>query len=256
MAESTSPAARPAPAAGGHLVVLGSDGSWPGPGGACSGYLVEAAGTALWLDAGTGTFAALQLAADPARLDGAVVSHAHRDHWSDLACYATWARHSGHGPARPLPVLAPAGLAEASGLAADGAFDWRPVADGDQVELGGLALTFSRTDHVPETLAVRLDAGGRSLGYSADTGPAWHPRSLGPPLDLLVCEATFTAGHEGTAGHLSARQAGTVAAEAGARTLAVTHRWPTVDAGAVAAEVAAAFGRGVVQLAPGTVLAW
>lgn len=239
----------------GRVVVLGCDGSWPGPGGACSGYLVSSGGTALWLDAGTGTFAALQLAMDPATLDALVVSHVHRDHWSDLADYVTWARHSGRGPARALRVFGPAGLAGSSGLAEVPELDWQVVADGDRVEVGGLGLGFSRTDHGPETLAVRIDDGARTLGYSADTGPGWHPRSLGP-LDLFVCEATFTSEHEGTAGHLSGRQAGALAAEAGVGTLAVTHRWPTIDAGALADEAAAAFGRAVVQLAPGTVLAW
>ena len=249
----TSPVTEPA---SGRLVVLGCDGSWPGPGGACSGYLVTSGTTALWLDAGTGTFAALQLAVDPASVDGLVLSHGHRDHWSDLADYVTWARHSGRGPSRPLPVYGPATLAGSSGLEGAPELDWHPVADGDQVRIGRLELTFSRTDHGPETLAVRVQDGSRSLGYSADTGPAWHPRSLGPPLDLFVCEATFTSDVEGTAGHLSGRQAGALASEAGVGTLAVTHRWPTVDAGMLADEAAVAFGRAVVQLAPGAVLAW
>ena len=43
------------------LTVLGSSGSYgSGTAGACSGYLVEAGGTSLWLDCGNGTFPHLQ----------------------------------------------------------------------------------------------------------------------------------------------------------------------------------------------------
>ncbi|MCU4185583.1 hypothetical protein K6U06_14540 [Acidiferrimicrobium sp. IK] len=40
--------------------------------------------------------------------------------------------------------------------------------------------------------------------------------SLGPGLDLAPCEATFLSDREGTVQHLSARQAGATAHEAGA----------------------------------------
>src|SRR5207245_2858850 len=81
------------------------------------------------------------------------------------------------------------------------------VADGDAVAVGTMAFTFSRTDHGPETLGMRVDAGGRSLGYSADTGPAWSLEALGPGLDLALCEATLPADPEGPLQHLSPRVA-------------------------------------------------
>ena len=40
--------------AGGTITVLDCDGSYPGPGGAASGYLVEASGVVIWLEAGPG----------------------------------------------------------------------------------------------------------------------------------------------------------------------------------------------------------
>ena len=84
---------------------------------------------------------------------------------------------------------------------------WRDVADGDHIGIGAIEFTFSRTDHGPETLAMRIDAAGRSIGYSADTGPDWALEALGSGLDLALCEATFQREQEGTAQHLSARQA-------------------------------------------------
>ena len=79
------------------LTVLGCDGSWPGPGGAGSGYLVRAAGTSILLDAGPGTFAQLQQHADPGDITAVILTHVHPDHWTDLESFATWA---GFGPGR------------------------------------------------------------------------------------------------------------------------------------------------------------
>ena len=235
------------------LTVLGCDGSHAGPGGAGSGYLVRswASGTALWLDAGPGTFAALQRFTDPLALSAIVLTHSHPDHCVDVEGFITAARWV-YGFARdPVPVFAAPDVAAGLRQEVDGILDWREVGEGDGVEVGDLRLTFSRTDHPPVTLAVRLDGPSGALGYSADTGPAWSMASLGPGLDLALCEATFTSEHEGSVGHMSGRQAGSSAKEAGARRLVITHRWPTVAPATVLAEATDAYGGRVDQAAVG-----
>ncbi len=234
-------AGRPGTALSGlSLLVAGCDGSWTGPGGAGSGYVVTSGGTTLLVDAGPGTFANLQRSVDPAAVDAVVLSHHHPDHWTDLYALATHARY-GLGR-QHVPVYAPAGLAEQAGLADSSALEWHPVTDGDAVAIGALACSFHRTDHTFETLAVRIDGGGRALGYSADTGPGFSLAELGTGLDLLLSEATYTFEHEGTADHMSGRQAGAQARRAGAKRLVITHRWPTIEPGALASEAEAAFG--------------
>jgi ribonuclease BN (tRNA processing enzyme) len=229
--------------------VLGCDGSWTGPDGAGSGYLVRSGGTNLLVDAGPGTFARLQRHLDPGSVDAVFISHHHPDHWTDLYPLATHAQFVLSRPS--IPVFAPAGFGQRAGIRESPAFDWRPVGDGGAAHVGDLDLSFHRTDHSFETLAVRIDGGSRTLGYSADTGPAWSLAELGTGLDLVLCEATYTSEHEGTAGHMSGRQAGSQARVAGARRLVITHRWPTVDAAAVAAEAEMAFGDPVEQAAIG-----
>ncbi len=188
------------------LTVLGCDGSWTGPGGAASGYLVASGATNLLMDAGPGTFARLQQHLDPALLDAVFISHHHPDHWTDLHSLATHARFV--LSRTDLPVYAPADLVERIQLRDSPAFDWRPVSDGGATHVGDLDLHFHRTDHAFETLAVRIDSGDGALGYSADTGPDWSLAELGAGLHLVLCEATYTIEHEGIAGHMSGRQAG------------------------------------------------
>ncbi len=222
------------------LTVLGCCGSYPGPGGACSGYLVRGAGTTIWLDAGSGTLANLQRHVGLTDIDAVVLSHGHPDHWSDVeglrvALTYVVGREG-------LPVFAPAGVRRLLSEDPTPALDWHEVADGGQAEVGGLRLAFSRTEHPIETLAVRVDGDDRSLAYSADTGPGWSFDALGSGIDLALCEATFLRDREGEAVHLSARQAATMARQCGVGRLVLTHLWPTIEPARSKEEAAAAYG--------------
>ncbi len=168
-----------------NLKVLGCDGGYPGPGGAGSGYLVRMAGATVCLDMGPGVLARLQMELPLSGLDAVVVSHEHPDHRADLEALAV-ALHFADPPLR-IPVLAPARIREQMYFRDWDELGWRTVHDGDRVELAGIELQFSRTDHGPETLGLRLQAGGSSLVYSADTGPGWSPDPNWEGCDLFLC---------------------------------------------------------------------
>ena len=224
------------------LTVLGCSGSYPGPAQACSGYLLRCQGTVLWLDAGSGTLANLQRHVSLDGVDGIVLTHEHPDHWSDVEGFAVASHHIHHLP--PVALLAPKGLRTRLMMPVS-AFDWTEVSDGAQKTLGAFSLSFSRTDHPVETLAVRVEGAGRVLGYSADSGPGWSLEALGPGLDVALCEATFLHDQEGLVQHMSARQAGESARRAGAARLVITHQLPTIDRGAARREAEEAFGSAV-----------
>ncbi len=233
------------------LTVLGCSGTYAAPGGACTGYLLTADGTRVWLDCGPGTLGQVQRHVGLDDIDAVVVSHSHPDHWLELPVLRNAVKY---GSGREgLPVYGTAETLEGlEALVRDGiapTFAWTTVDESSTVEVGPMRFTFSRTDHPVETLAVRVaDEDGRSLAYSADTGPDWGFDRFGAPVDLALCEATLPNDMEGAAPHLSGRQAGAMAKAAAVGRLVVTHAWPTHDPKERGAEAAAAFG-GPVEVA-------
>jgi ribonuclease BN (tRNA processing enzyme) len=219
-----------------RLRVLGSSGGYPSPDNPNSGFFVEEGETRIWMDAGTGTFAQLQRIADFTRLTALLLSHVHPDHCADVYPLFVAIRYGVGGGFR-LPLYAPPESREVLShlLLEDGwekfgeGFDVHVVDAGDEIEVGGIRVSFLRTDHPAHTLAMRLESGGRTLCYSADAGPGIDLAPFAQGCDLFVCEANYQEGKVGPPVHLTARQAAETAVRAGARALVLTHVWPTFD---------------------------
>jgi len=216
------------------VTVLGSAGTFPHADNPCSGYLVRTPTTSVWVDTGPGTFGALQEHLPLGELDAIVVSHEHPDHWVELPVIRNAAKYV-LGIDR-LAVYGTAGtraLVEAVvGSPLDPPLAWTTVTDGSTITIGDLAVRFSATDHPVETLAMRFEAGGRVLAYSADTGSDWSFSALDPEgtgFDLALCEATLAAEDADTVQHLTAGQAGTMAESAKVARLALTHLYQGAD---------------------------
>jgi ribonuclease Z len=93
---------------------------------------------------------------------------------------------------------------------------------------------------------------GQRFAFIMDTRLCDAAFALADQADMLVCESTFADTEAALArdyGHLTARQAGRIAAEAGARLLVLTHfsqRYDPADGQRLAGEAASAFGGEVV----------
>lgn len=243
-----------------ELVVLGCGGSGPSPQGPASGYLVRTATTALWLDAGTGTFMALTEWIDPASLDAVVISHLHTDHCADVFGLLHYLAYR-LGTVQGLPLLVPEGAIAkfVAFLGADSDHDFfttlapREVDDADVVEVGDLVIRFARTTHSVPTNAVRIEHAGRSLTYSGDTGAGGGFPALARGAEVVLCEAGLDEPREAAAYpfHLTGAEAGAIAEEAGAGRLILTHLAPTLPAGEVEAAAQAVFAGPVLVAAPG-----
>ncbi len=249
-----------------RLDVLGSSGSGPEPGHPASGYLLRGGGVSLLLDTGPGTFMRLAELIRPESVDAVVVSHVHPDHCTDIfALYAYFAHRLGRSDSTPLLVPPGAGdhLAGFVGSGPDHTFrrifDIVEVDGGETASFGGLALRFARTTHPVATIATRVDAGAASLAYSADTGPGGGFADLAAGAGTVLCEATL--GDEERADsaypfHLTAAEAGSVAAAAGASRLVLTHLGPTLPPHVASARAASVFAGEVDVAVPGYSRHW
>ena len=236
-----------------ELTVLGCSGSFSSPAsGPCSGFLVRAGGTSIWLDCGNGTFERLQSHVVVDDLSAVVITHRHPDHCVDLIGLATLLhiyRGVGAGP----PVLAAPEVRDrllALNSGVGDFFAWDEVADGDTRTVGEATLRFSETDHSVPTVAVEVEAGGKRLVYTADTGPGWSASAFGSRPDLLLSEATYQRGFEGIPIHLTAAQAGEMARDVDARRLMLTHLVPLLDPAASVTEAQETYGDQVTLAAP------
>jgi ribonuclease BN (tRNA processing enzyme) len=233
------------------LTILGSSGGYSGPENPTSGFLVEHAGARLWIDAGHGTFSALQRLVDFAAVDAVLISHVHADHCVDLYAFNIAMRFHEQGVLRR-SLYCPREVWERMPLLLgdppDGekgfsqSFDFHPTEAGGAVDVHGIRVSFLRTDHPNYCLAMRLESDSGILTYSADTGPGADLAGFARDSDLLLCEATYQEGRVGTPVHLTARQAAETARRAGARQLVLTHVWPTFDPRRSVEEAKAAAG--------------
>jgi ribonuclease BN (tRNA processing enzyme) len=213
-------------------------GTFPGPESGCSSYLVEQDGFRLLLDVGNGSTGALQQVCGLLGPDAVVVSHLHGDHYLDLITYTYARRYHPDGRPGMLPVFGPTDIAnhigstfgrDVSHLLSE-VYEFRPVSSDRRVEIGPFTVDLKRVVHPVETYGMRIQAGGRTLAYSADSAPCDALLDLARDADLFLCEASYLDGEDNPPGiHLTGREAGDYAARAGARRLLLTHIVPWGD---------------------------
>jgi ribonuclease BN (tRNA processing enzyme) len=222
-----------------RLAVIGSSPAWPNPGGAHSGYLVEADGRRLLLDCGPGVLTRLREREPWPHLDAIAITHFHLDHWGDLVPWvwgAMFRRREENGVGAPPELwVHPGGRRKlqefGEQLGFSDMFDWvfevHEYPAEETVEVAGFELTAIRLPHYTlETYGFRVGGNGSSLAYSGDSGPSERLADLAREADLFVCEATLSTGDaDGTPrGHLSVEEAVAAYEASGARRLLLTHR--------------------------------
>lgn len=213
------------------VTVLGASSPYPRPDDPCSSFLLRHDATNIWIDAGSGSLASLLRHCRLEDLDAVWVSHTHADHFADLTVtyyallYADITRP-------PLPVFGPAGWAErlrgflshAGPSPVERAFEVHEVHDRYEATVGRVRLRAHQVHHDALCHGLRADADGQVVAYTGDTGPCQGLAELAVDADLLISEAGYGLDRtEPDPVHLTAAQAGAVAADAGAAHLLLTH---------------------------------
>jgi ribonuclease BN (tRNA processing enzyme) len=240
--------------------ILGFAGAAP-LAGACPSYLVTDGETTLLLDCGPGALERLWQRELLGRLDAIVISHMHADHILDLLLMGGELGSSGlkqpppalHVPTGGTEVLRrlDAVFSDSSAQASrfEQAFALSEYGPEDRLAIGGLQVSFAPTAHRGLCCAARVSDGRAALVYGADGAPSEAVERLARDADLLILEATYADDVRAASeqGHMTAAQAGELAARAGARRLVLTHLLP--GAGEVLRALAADVYDGPVELA-------
>lgn len=213
------------------LTVLGRHGPFPAPGGACSGYLVQAGDTALVLELGPGSLSNLRRIYPNINVDGILLSHLHSDHMGDMLVlrYALpQLKFGGADVKSPMTVVAPeTPETEYRMLASSGVFEMVSAKAGMKLRFGEVTVTLYGSSHTVETYSFDIEYRGRRMFYTGDTG--MHPdlvnRCRG--ADILLADACFLNAEKPgeKAQHLTAGEAGQIAKAAEVGQLICTHVW-------------------------------
>lgn len=252
------------------LHILGRNSGGPGPGGACSGYLVQSGNGNILLDCGPGIIGRLQQIIPIDDLDAIIITHLHADHFLDLIplayllmdkCFSS----ANNSKLLQIPVFIPQGtrlviesISRALGhynfifptipsssrcyqdfLSLHEKYDDFVFAllscneyslDGN-LDLLGLEIKMQSVNHRVPTSAIRIEENGKSLVYSGDSAYCPPLIKLARNTDVFLCEATNTPSSAIIyPNHMSPYEAGTIAKEANAGELILTHLSPWVDA--------------------------
>lgn len=209
--------------------VLGHWGAYPEAGEATTGLLVEDGGTRILIDCGSGVLAQLFRICSLDQLSAVVISHHHHDHAADLGVFSyalLLARLTGQRHASLPMYMLEGPVDRMEDFRREPGADVHILQPETVVNIGGIQVSFATTTHPVPCLAIRLEKAGHIFVFSADTAFSDSVIELAREATMFLCESSLYEGQEETAeqvGHLTAPQAGKMAAAAQVERLVLTH---------------------------------
>ena len=208
-----------------RLTILGCNGPYPEPGGACSGYLIESDSgrTRIVLELGCGTLPRLMNYTDPTKIDALILSHLHFDHISDVPVLGYLLDFS---DIDTLKLICPETPAENRRLF-KGKFDVYPPQD---TQIGEFKIQFMRVKHPVETYAVKIFGDDSVFIYTGDTNECPEIELFASGADTILADCGLSsADWRPGKPHLSPEKCAALAKASGASLLILSHLSPKYD---------------------------
>lgn len=209
------------------LTVIGCWGGYPKVNGASSGYLLEHEGFNLLIDFGSGVLGKMQNIIQPEQIDAVILSHYHPDHIADIGVLQH-ARLILGFLGKEMECLSIFGHTEDehefSKLTYKNITKGVPYQPDNTLTIGPFTIQFLRTDHPVPCYAMRIEANGKTIVYTADTAFKEELIPFCAEADLLLCECNFYGNQTGSnAGHMTSYDSATLAKKANVKNLMLTH---------------------------------
>ncbi len=214
------------------LTILGSGTCIPDKNRNQSGYLVEAGKEIILLDSGSGILRQIAKAGtDFMRINHIFYSHLHPDHTSDMIpiLQANYVNTKYLGKKRKeLDLHGPEGFCDFYKKIKKLVLPVNEVykvsaKESRTMKINKIRIISARVVHSENSLAYRMEYKGKSLAYSGDSEYCENLVKLCRNADAAILECSFPYP---VRGHMTAEQAGMIAAQANVKTLILTHFYP------------------------------
>ncbi|MBM7635499.1 MBL fold metallo-hydrolase [Streptococcus saliviloxodontae] len=219
------------------LTTLGCWGAYPYKDGGTTSYLLTGHdGFQLLIDCGSRAVNELEKEISPLDLDAVLISHYHPDHVADLGVlrhyFQLYPKHLWEP--KELPTY---GHDEDSyefakltlpGVSKGIAYDVNGIET-----IGPFEISFIKTVHPVVCYAFRIvePATGQIFVFTGDTGYFDGLADFAAGADLFLADVYLYEGNENHIAHLTTKEAGEIAAQAGVKKLVLTHMPPVPPAG-------------------------
>lgn len=204
----------------------------------CPGFLIKENNYKILLDCGSGITRLLNMPNDLENLI-VVISHLHKDHYSDLASlgYASYVYKNLGLLKNKITVYIP----KEDSLSQDFEylmnfgnehyFEFIPYNSQTLINFDQFNISFSLNPHPVTTYSIKVSNSNKTLVYSSDTGYKNNTLEVfAKDADILICESTFLKKQlKKNDNHLYAYEAALIAKNANVKKLALTHFWPEIN---------------------------
>ncbi|MGT2926553.1 MBL fold metallo-hydrolase [Streptococcus cuniculipharyngis] len=208
------------------LHTLGCWGGYPYQGAGTTSFLLTSQdGFNLLIDVGSRAVTELEKVLSPLDLDAVIISHYHPDHIADLGVLG----HYRLLHPQQSPILPVYGHAEDQGefakLTMANALEGRAYQTEQVNQLGPFEISFIKTVHPVVCYAMRIVevATEQVLVFTGDTGYFEGLADFATGADLFLADVYFFEGQENHPAHLTSKEAGQIARQAGVNRLVLTH---------------------------------